>query len=224
MKKWTIMLAATTVLVACDNNKNDAAKESLDELGDYVDSVKGTNRDYEREAYWADIEKGYEERKAVVEANKKDLSEKQMEEYGKIEAEYMEMKTAYQTEWEKVKGQATDTLANRKANLRGALLGEPARDAAFTYAFMTEANALTIFKNFVNTVEANKDAYSKEDWEHIRELYKGLEQRREEIESKISADDKRQILALKARYMVIKAVNKPFSETELEQKEGKDKK
>src|SRR5687768_16949591 len=100
MRKLLLYIAALGIM-ACDNNKNNAASQALDDLDDYVDSVKKANRDYEKETYWTGVQAEYDQIRQRVEANKKDLSEKQMEKYGKIEADFAELKKDYQTEYDK---------------------------------------------------------------------------------------------------------------------------
>lgn len=77
------------------------------------------------------------------------------------------------------------------------------------YADLTAANIVAEYQHFVNTVSANKDIYTKEQWTIVNVTWKGLKGRNREIQKSISSGDGVKILKLQLQYTGIKALNRP---------------
>ncbi len=209
MKKiiYTTLLITAFGMMACDNRNNSEADRDVKNLRSYLDSVKKAERN-SADDYWDRVEKGYEEKKQQVENKAAQMDDKMKKEYADIQNDFREFKEDYIREREQAK-------EVRKAKLRDALYGANMVNAELKMAFMNETNVVKVYETFVNTVSDHKDEYSKEDWNDIQNLYERMEVRRKEFESKISSKDNRSIAGIKLKFFAIKAVNRPFSESEL---------
>jgi hypothetical protein len=76
------------------------------------------------------------------------------------------------------------------------------------FGYVTANNALSVYDNFVNTVAANKNKYTREDWDEIKVLYEALDTRKNEIEKDLDGKDNRKIAGLKIRFASIKALQR----------------
>ncbi|MES2629760.1 MAG: DUF6565 domain-containing protein [Bacteroidota bacterium] len=192
-----ILLALPFLFTNC-NSEDQAAKESVKDLRSYVDSVnsvepKGDN--------WNTIEMKYNEKadRAEVATSKPEVDEKLKADYEQIKADYAALKEKYQKQ---------QAVMYKKA-LRDALFGEGSIGQDITFNYVNAANAANVYERFVNSVAANKDNYSREDWDEVKVLYEALDTRKNEIEKDLAGKDNRKIAGLKIRFASIKAVNRP---------------
>lgn len=210
MKKLVLMLscAALISVVACEK-KNDEATVTRQELKDYVDSVKKADAEYS-DIYWANVEAGYQTRVAKAEAAAvNDEKEKQKVEEAKADFESYKMK--YTEELQKKKDE--EVYAKKKA-FRDALFGEGKIGADISFAWVDAKNIRGVYENFVNVIEANKDNYSREDWDEIKVLYEALDTRKNEVEKELATKDNLAIAKQKVRFVAIKATNRPMAKAE----------
>lgn len=204
MKKiiFPALLAVVTVLGACSNEAEKQNKESISDLRNYVDSVsKIESYDGER---WSSIESGYQEKASTVDSKQAELNEQMKKDYDKIKADYDELKA-------KAQAQQIQNQNAYKVVLRNALFGEGVIGDDMGFGFMTSSNAAATYERFVNTVDANRDNYSREDWDEIKVLYEAMDTRKNQIENELPGPDNRKIAGLKVKFAAIKATNRPGS-------------
>jgi exonuclease VII large subunit len=203
MKKITqlLIIAAVAGLAAC-NKENRGAEQSVKNLETYVDSIERDHVNYYTDNnYWANVEAGYEEKRQQVEARSAQLNEKLKAEYAQLQENYAALKERYNAERSKAR--------DYRIVLRNALFGEGVVGDDMSFGFMTAANAATTYETFVNTVESNKDLYTREDWDEIKVLYEAMDTRKNEIEKDLTAKDNRTIAGQKIRFAAIRTVNRP---------------
>jgi hypothetical protein len=207
MKKIVLMLSCAAMIsfVACEK-KNDEAEVSRKELRDYVDSVKKADAEYS-DAHWANVEAGYHEREMKAEtASANNEEEKKKVEEAK--SDFEAYKTKYTEELQKKKDEEVNT---KKQAFRDALFGEGKIGADVSFAWVDAKNIRGVYENFVNVVEANKDNYSREDWDEVKVLYEALDTRKNEVEKELATKDNLAIAKEKVRFVAIKAVNRPMA-------------
>jgi hypothetical protein len=68
------------------------------------------------------------------------------------------------------------------------------------FSWVNKDNILGIYQNFVNTVDNNKDAYSREDWDEVKLMYEALDSRKIQLKRRSSGDDNRKIAGLKLKF------------------------
>lgn len=199
VRNMAILFALCFLLSNC-NRDNQVARDSIKDLRTYVDSV---NRAEEINDNWGNIEMKYNQKadKVEVAAKEGQVDEQLKADYEKIKADYAALKEKYE------KQQAT----YYKRTLRDALFGEGVVGKDISFNFVNAKNASDVYDRFVNSVAANKDMYSREDWDEVKVLYEALDSRKNEIEKDLSGADNRHIAGLKVRFASIKAVNRPGS-------------
>ncbi len=209
IKLFTIIFA-TALLASCNSEHNTQAENSVQDLRTYVDSV---NKVENNEENWNSIEMTYNEKADKVELATKDaeVDEKLKADYESIKADYAALKTKYQQ---------NSTMAYKK-KLRTSLFGEGVLGQDISFDFVTAANAATVYDRFVSSIIANKDMYTREDWDEVKVLYEALDTRKNAIEKDLSGPDNRKIAGLKMRFASIKAVNRPGSKID-ENADAKD--
>ncbi|MDI6051031.1 hypothetical protein QLS31_14455 [Flavobacterium sp. XS2P24] len=99
--------------------------------------------------------------------------------------------------------------ANPKQQLRNALFGEGKIGDDMSFTWVNKDNILGVYQQFVSTVETNKDAYSREDWDEIKLMYEALDSRKNTVEKEgLSGDDNRKIASLKLKFAPMYTVNR----------------
>lgn len=221
MKKRHVLYAAILLVAftACKGINTQSQKDAA-ALTAYVDSVENLTPVYTA-AYWAGLENGYEARIAKAEMAKADLKEADQERLDESKAKYAALKLAYETNIREAEARATSATDFRQV-LRNKLFGEGVVGNDMSFRFATPANLLSVYRNFVNTVDANKNSYSREDWDEIKVLYEALDNRKNTIEKDLPKGDNNQIAGLKVKFATIKATHRGGTKAQ-ENQDAKDK-
>jgi hypothetical protein len=214
MTKTKLLIAAAIVSVgftAC-NSENKEAKQSAESLNVYVDSVENATPVYTTEN-WTAINNGYQERAAIAEKNMAALSAEEKAKAEASKAKYEALKAKYELAMKeqemKAAAQPVNTAPNFRKVLRDRLFGEGKIGDDMQFAFVNADNILSIYKNFVNTVDDNKNKYTREDWDEINVLYEALDNRKNTVEKEgLKGADNLKIAGLKIRYAAINATHR----------------
>lgn len=214
MKKliFPTLVAAIALLGGCKNEAEKEHAEAVQDLRTYVDSVSKLEA-YDGER-WTVIESGYQEKASTVDAQQADLNEQLKNDYDKIKADYDELKARSQA-------QAVQNQNAYRIAVRNALFGEGVIGDDMGFGFMTAMNAAATYERFVNTVDVNRDNYTREDWDEIKVLYEAMDTRKNEIEKDLPKGDNGKIAGLKIKFSGIKATNRPGSKID-ENREAKE--
>ena len=112
-------------------------------------------------------------------------------------------------EAQRVATEAAKTVPNTKQQMRNSLFGEGKIGDDMNFAWVNASNALNVYQQFVNTVESNKDKYSREDWDEIKLMYEALDSRKNTVEKEgLSGEDNRKIAGLKVKFAPIYTLNR----------------
>ena len=220
MKKINFLIAATLIVTAgvftaCSNSDKDTAKADAENLTQYVDSVENAPRVY-TSANWTLIDEGYNARVAKADSAADKLSAEQKAKADLSKAKYNALKAEYEAKL-KVKEMENQmaSASNYRAVLRSSLFGEGKIGTDMSFAFVNANNILDVYKKFVNTVDDNKNKYSREDWDEIKVLYEALDTRKNVVEKEgIAAGDNLKIAGLKVKFAAIKATHRGASKVE----------
>ncbi len=240
MKKSNLIFTAFVFmgLVSCKNNATDEAKMDATNLSMYVDSVEKSTPLYTVEN-WTTLDNGYQERAMKAEKNAATLEAADKEKMEASKAKYATLKANYEARLKEQEASSQTKVATTEAELqaekdknkmatapdyrmalRNRLFGEGKIGADMKFEYVTAANILGVYKNFVNNVAENKSNYSREDWDEIKVLYEALDTRKNVVEKDLSGPDNREIAGLKIRFATIKATHRGGSKGE----ENKDAK
>lgn len=239
MRKANIVIVAAILIVsisACKNAAKELAKSNATNLQLYVDSLKNATPVYET-GYWSSIEARYQDRAMMAEKSIADLEAADKETLDSAKAEYAMLKANYeaklkeqerdgaiklsdteaQLQAEKNKNNTTPLITSSpdyKLVLRNKLFGEGKIGADMKFEFANASNILGIYDNFINTVEKNKNNYTREDWDEIKVLYEALDNRKNRIEKDLTTKDNMKIAAIKIRFAGIKATQRTSSKVD----------
>ena len=195
---------------SCKDEKAETAEKTVDTYVMYVDSL-GNVASEDAKANWQGIEATYQLRSGEAQAaieNMKDNAEAQ-ERLNAATAKYEAMKAKYQAEIQENAQATAATVPNNKQQMRNALFGEGKMGEDMNFGWVNAANIHNVYQQFIHTVEDNKDAYSREDWDEIKLMYEALDSRKNTVEKEgLSVDDNRKIAGLKMKFAPMYTVNR----------------
>lgn len=207
------LIASILLLVgisACMNKNREKARMEAQSFNTYVDSIDRADHTYTAEN-WQAIDREYSAREARLQEKIADMEAEDKAKTEESRQKYAALKARYE---QKLSEANSAVLVDNKQSLRDALFGMGRINADMRFDWVTPSNALSTYENFVNTVDNNKDNYSREDWDEIKLMYEALDTRKNEIEKEISSADNRKIALQKVKFVGIKAANRPMTKEE----------
>jgi hypothetical protein len=216
-----VLVAATTVVIgynAC-NSPVKEAQQDAENLTTYVDSVDKLTPVYTA-SYWTDLDNGYQARLSRAESAMAELEAADKAKLEASKAKYEALRATYEANIKQA--EAAASTPDFRQVLRNQLFGEGVVGNDMTFAFANADNLLSIYRNFVNTVDANKNTYSREDWDEIKVLYEALDTRKNTVEKDLPKGDNNKIAGLKIKFSSIKATHRGGTKGE-ENQAAKDK-
>lgn len=220
MKKRNLFLGlalVSLVFTSCKDEKVTQAEKSVDTYVVYVDSI-GNIEAAEAKANWQSIDASYQLRVSEAEMALENLKEREAAQarIDASKAKYEALKAQMEADMQ------AEAMANTKQALRNALFGEGKIGDDMNFDWVNKDNILAVYQQFVDTADANKDNYSREDWDEIKLLYEALDSRKNTVEKEgLSSDDNRKIASLKLKFGPLLAYNRVSAKTE-EMKEAKE--
>lgn len=213
MTKTKLLIAAAFVSVgftACDNAKKET--KTTEVLSVYVDSVERLTPVYTTEN-WTMIDNGYQERARIAEAEYASLDAEGKAKADASKARYEALKAKYELAMKEQEAksamQPANTAPNFRKVLRDRLFGEGKIGDDMQFAFVNAGNIESIYKNFVDVVDENKNKYTREDWDEINVLYEALDTRKNTVEKEgLKGSDNLKIAGLKIKYAAINATHR----------------
>lgn len=206
MKRLNFMVVATMLVIgynAC-NSPVKEEQQAADNFNAYVDSVDKLTPVY-TDAYWANINDGYQERITRAENALAELDAAEKAKIDASKAKYEALRVAYENNIKEAAAKATPDF---RQVLRNKLFGEGVVGNDMGFAFANADNLLSIYRNFVNTVDENKNTFSREDWDEIKVLYEALDTRKNTVEKDLPKGDNNKIAGLKIKFSAIKATHR----------------
>ncbi|NDI98262.1 hypothetical protein GWA97_04160 [Flavobacterium sp. LaA7.5] len=196
MKKLNVMLGAALIaagLTSCKHDAEMAAEKNVDSYEAYVDSVYSLD-DEEKMFNWDAIDAQYQRRLSEAETAIENLEDRANaeERINETKQKYEELKTNISEMANKESGNSLYVSYFGEANAVG-------DDMDFTW--VNKDNILSVYQNFVNTFQANKDNYSREDFDKIKNWYEALDARKNTVEKEgLSSEDNGKIASLKLEF------------------------
>ena len=207
IKKAIGICSLVLLFASCKDEKAQMAKQNVEEYTNYVDSV-ATLEYAEAYSNWESIEDGYNNHKSMASVDIDDNKEKVvlLEDIDEATLKYETYKTKLHDEKEK----------EDRSNFRKKLLGPNYTDSGdMSFEWINKDNILNVYETFVNTVEANKDSYTREDWDEIKMLYEAIDTRKNTVENEgLTSSDNRKIAALKLKFAPMYTVNRMGAKSE----------
>ncbi len=201
------MLATFFTLSYCSDHGNEKTKKSINDFNVYVKEHKQATASYVDQK-WEDLEKEYDLKKAELDKQADKMDQEMKSSYEATVADWEAFKADYQ-----IKRKAKEEMA-KVESLKATIVPT---DIRTDFSNVNGSNIASVFKHFVNTVDNQKEIYTKEEWEHINNYWKSLKDAANRLEeaNQISKNDHKKITGLKIKYMAIKTLNKPFAGSEI---------
>ena len=201
MKRLNLVLGAVLVaagVTSCKTDGEQMAEKNIDRYESYVDSI-GNLDATERNTNWDAIEAEYQARLAEAEAALAEAKDNE-----NAQTRINDSKTQFET----VK---TEAQTAREEEMNASAGGDALVVSYFgpdnmvgndmNFDWVNKDNILNVYQNFVDTFNANKDTYSRQDFDKIKAWYEALDARKNTVEKEgLSAEDNRKIAALKVEF------------------------
>ncbi|WP_445955025.1 hypothetical protein [Yeosuana sp.] len=210
LKLALVIVAIAAIVSSCKDGKKEMAQKQVDRYQAYIDSVSNVAADKAAEN-WEAIENDYQEMKA--EANNTVVTIKENSEMQKAIDEstikYEAYKADVMAEHERMEAE------NSKMMMRQSLLGSNYTSGDMKFTWINKDNILSVYQNFVDTVEKNKDSYSREDWDEIKLIYEAIDTRKNTVEKEgLTSADNRKIAGLKLKFAPMYTFNRMGAKSE----------
>lgn len=203
LKLPILIIILGIITVSCKTDKETKAEKAITDYQVYVDSINELTTT-ESKLNWDSIENQIQQRKQAAQnalnelKDKKDFESKILVSSDKYEL----YKNTYLAEKAKEAEKAKPTL--RKILFSNTDIGDD-----LNFSWVNKNNILSVYEKFITTVEQNKDAYSREDWDEIKLLYEALDSQKNTVEKEgLSSSDNMKIAKLKIRFAPMLAVNR----------------
>lgn len=192
--------------VSCKDEKAAQAEKTIDTYVAYVDSIKNVTVENAK-TNWNTIEDKYK-----IESEKAELALADIKE----NAEAQERIEASKAKYEAFKAELTAlTAPNPKQKMRDALFGEGKIGNDMNFDWVNAKNILSVYQQFVDTAQKNKDSYSREDWDEVKMMYEALDSRKNTVEKEgLTAEDNRKIAGLKLKFAPMYTLNRMGAKSE----------
>lgn len=216
MKSTNLVLGMAVLALgftSCKGEKEKEAEKTVESYVVYVDSLENLAPE-DAKANWQSIEATYELKNNQAETALLDLK-KSEEARVKLEAsrtKYAALQAQIQAE---IQAQTQAQMPNSKQQMRNALFGEGKIGEDMNFSWVNKDNILNVYQQFVNTVQANKDSYSREDWDEIKLMYEALDSRKNTVEKEgLTSSDNNKIAGLKLKFAPMYSLNRMGAKTD----------
>ena len=213
-KLFLVIVLVALGFSSCKDEKETQAQKIVDTYVMYVDSL-GNVSSLDAEGNWEDIDGNYQMRSKEADAALANLKDK-IEAQKRIDAsraKYLELKAKVKADRAAAQKAAANT--NPKQQLRNALFGEGKIGDDMNFNWVNASNILSVYQQFVQTAESNKDNYSREDWDEVKLMYEALDSRKNTVENEgLTSEDNRKIASLKLKFGPMFKLNRMGAKSE----------
>jgi len=223
MKKIKSVMTTVFVIIGfigCKNSPSIAQHDAMN-LTSYVDSIENLTPVY-TSAYWSELDNGYQVRVTKADNTMATLEASDKAKLDETKVQYAVLRSTYEIRIKEAETTAVITAPDYRQSLRNSLFGEGMIGTDMSFGFANADNLLSIYRKFVNTVDENKNNYSREDWDEIKVLYEALDTRKNTVEKQLPDGDNTKIAGLKIKFSAIKATHRGGTKAE-ENKAAKEK-
>lgn len=204
-----VMAVLALGFTSCKNEKEKEAEKIVDNYVVYVDSLGNVTPNVTT-MNWQSIEANYNVKMNQAETALTDIKENK-EASDKIEASKMK----YEALKSAVQAEIAASMPNSKQQMRNSLFGEGKIGEDMNFDWVNAANIFSVYDQFVNTVQNNKDKYSREDWDEIKLMYEALDSRKNTVEKEgLSSSDNKKIAGLKLKFAPMYTLNRMGAKSE----------
>lgn len=203
MKTRNVLLGMSLLALSftgCKSEEEKQAEKTVDSYTKYVDSVATVDAAAAKEN-WEAIDAEYNQKTADAEAAIVAMKDKAKaeERLNASKAKYEELKAKYQAELEADMAKADG--GDKMTALRDSFWGPGKIGADRNFDWVNKDNILKAYNDFNNAYDANKDKYTREDFDEIKAIYEALDARKNTVEKEgLSGKDNLKIAELKVKF------------------------
>lgn len=208
--KFTVLVCILGLLfTSCKDEKKQVATEKVEAYTIYVDSIADLDLAVAN-SNWKNIENGYTTSKNTANENLKDLKKSES-----LKSDVEEATQKFEDFKVELAEKKQQDIQIQKNNFRISLLGKNYPNDDMKFEWVNKDNILSVYQNFVDTAEANKDSYSREDWDEIKLLYEAIDTRKNTVENEgLNSADNRKIAGLKLKFAPMYTFNRMGTKSE----------
>jgi hypothetical protein len=204
LKLTFAILAAVLTFASCKDEKQEKAQKSFDAYNSYIDSLNNVQQEKAIEN-WEIIESDNTRLKSEAEISLEAATDKTklQDSLNTASLKFEEFKTNVMAKKEKLNQSSSKTAINK------ILFGPDYINDDMKFNWVNKNNILSVYDNFVNTVQKNKDSYSREDWDEIKIVYEALDSRKNTVEKEgLTSHDNNKIALLKLKFAPMYTLNR----------------
>lgn len=199
LNKCLAVIALAVIVTSCKDEKQEMAKQKVDNFKMYVDSVSEVTAEKTSEN-WEAVEARYATTKMEAQEAIEQLENK------------MEMDSVIVKADNKYEEYKANVMLKKDAmvrdNFRNGFFTEKVNDD-MKFEWVNKDNIADVYENFVNTAEKNKDSYSRENWDEIKLMYEALDTRKNTVEKEgLSSKNNIKIAGLKIKFATMYRINR----------------
>ena len=210
LKQIIVGILGITLIISSCSDKKTQAENTADAYVMYVDSISSIETKAAIEN-WNEIQKEFDISKKNATDEMEKLEDKMTvkDDVDNATLKYEKFKAEILAEKEKMEA------LNLKNKIRETLLGSNHASDDMAFTWINKDNILSVYENFVNTVQKNKDSYSREDWDEIKLLYEAIDTRKNTVENQgLTSSDNRKIAGLKLKFAPMYTINRMGAKSE----------
>lgn len=198
--RYGVLFTALAIFASCKDKESDVADERITALEKYVDSLESV-KTADAEANWEAISADYDRRTAesneAIATLDDDARVRVQARLDSVNARYVVIKTSV----ENAKAPAADATVSADQALRDKLFGVGKLGDDLNFSWVNKDNIRPVYEQFYDAYKANKDSFTREDYDEIKLIYEALDARKNTVEKEgLSADDNSAIAAIKFRF------------------------
>ncbi|PSR52446.1 hypothetical protein AHMF7605_02355 [Adhaeribacter arboris] len=213
---YALALSLAALQVSCSSDNKNTTSESTDTAATAANDGESAYTDYKNyvstldsstiasldtaSTSWKDQRSMYDEKVARLDQYSTNYDENRRQEIDRL-------KTRYSSYWN-----------SRGTNLSGGMAPDKVASTGAN-TIMTSFNTATIsalsasaireaYDSFVEKVRANKNSFTKDEWQKVEAYYRALDDRKDAVKDQISNNDKIEIAKAKAKYETVKTGEK----------------
>ncbi|OGS75781.1 MAG: hypothetical protein A3G95_03500 [Flavobacteria bacterium RIFCSPLOWO2_12_FULL_31_7] len=192
-------------MISCVDKEKEFADNRISELEIYVDSLNKVSAE-ERQENWNEIAADYEAKNANaneallgLEGSDRDISQ---EKVNASNAKYDEIKVTVISKNELATSEDLTQYKKVSARqlLRDRLFGAGKIGSDMNFSWVNKNNILSVYDNYYQSYKANKDNFTREDYDEAKLLFEALDTRKNKVEKQgLSASDNMKIASIKVK-------------------------
>ena len=204
--RYGVFFTALVSFVSCkDKGVETAADERIAALESYVDSLENVKTE-DAEANWEQISADYDRRTAesneAIAALGEDIKPRNQARLDSVNARYFVIRTTVETAKVPVK-------VNPNQRLRDTFFGAGKLGEDMNFSWVNKDNILDTYHTFLDAYEANKENFTREDYDEVKLIYEALDSRKNTVEKEgLTSEDNTKIASIKFKFAPMFKMNR----------------